>query len=54
MLGKDRVTARVKTLKGTPKLFTTRLDHDTEENLYNMQDQIPQQAIAQINDGGDF
>jgi uncharacterized membrane protein len=53
-LGADRVAARLKTLKGAPRLFTARLGPEAEENLYNMQAQIPQTALARISDSSDF
>ncbi|MGL4235158.1 DUF1269 domain-containing protein [Tabrizicola sp.] len=54
MLGADRVVDRVKGLKPSPKVLRTRLSPEAEEALYDMQDQIPGQALAQLQAGGDF
>lgn len=54
LLGADRVIKRAKSLKGTPKLFRCQLSAEAESNLYDMQDQIPQQVLAQVQPDGDF
>ena len=46
LLGADRVLNRIKALKDTPKVLRTRLDAATEEALYDMQAQIPEQFLG--------
>jgi len=46
LLGADRVLNRIKALKDTPKVLRTRLDAATEEALYDMQAQIPDQFLG--------
>jgi uncharacterized membrane protein len=48
LLGRDRVLDKVKSLKGSPKVLKTRLDAATEDALYDLLGQIPQQALAQL------
>lgn len=46
LLGADRVLNRIKALKDAPKVLRTRLDAATEEALYDMQAQIPEQFLG--------
>ncbi|MBL9072834.1 DUF1269 domain-containing protein [Tabrizicola sp.] len=45
LLGADAVLERLKSLSGAPKILKTRLDAATEDALYDMQAQIPDQAL---------
>jgi uncharacterized membrane protein len=54
LLGAERVVERLKSLQGSPKIITTRLTAEAEENLTDMLDQIPGQAVAQVMGGGDI
>jgi uncharacterized membrane protein len=47
LLGKDRVIEKLNSLKGSPKIFWTRLGPDTEDALIDMQGQIPDAALTQ-------
>ena len=47
LLGADAVLDRVRSLKGEPTILQTRLDAATEEALYDMQAQIPDQVLRQ-------
>jgi uncharacterized membrane protein len=51
LLGANRVLDRVKALKGAPKILQTRLSAETEDALYDMQNQIPQGVLNQSADG---
>jgi uncharacterized membrane protein len=46
LLGKDKVIARLNSLKGSPTILWTRLSADTEEALEDMQSQIPAQVLG--------
>ncbi|MBN8629565.1 MAG: DUF1269 domain-containing protein [Rhodobacterales bacterium] len=54
LLGANRVLDRVKALKGTPKVLQTRLAAMTEEALYDMQAQIPEQVLGHTAPDGLF
>jgi uncharacterized membrane protein len=45
LLGAAAVLDRVRSLKGAPEILQTRLDAATEEALYDMQAQIPDQVL---------
>lgn len=45
LLGRDRVLARIATLKGTPKILQTRLGAAAEDALQDLQAQIPGQVL---------
>jgi hypothetical protein len=45
LLGAAAVLDRVRSLKGAPEILQTRLDAATEEALYDMQAQIPDQFL---------
>lgn len=45
LLGADAVLNRVASLSGAPKILQTRLDPATEDALYDMQAQIPEQVL---------
>lgn len=47
LLGADTVLERLKSLSGAPKILQTRLDAATEDALYDMQAQIPDQVLHQ-------
>lgn len=51
LLGANRVLERVKALKGEPRILQTRLSAETEDALYDMQNQIPQGVLNHITDG---
>jgi uncharacterized membrane protein len=48
LLGVDRVIERASTFKGSPKIIHTRLSDESEEQLIDMQGQIPQQVLALV------
>lgn len=54
LLGASRVLDRVKALKAVPKILQTRLAAATEDGLYEMQAQIPEQVLAQTAPDGMF
>ncbi|WP_295072462.1 DUF1269 domain-containing protein [Tabrizicola sp.] len=47
LLGVERVRARLKELKGNPKILHARLNAQTEEALHDLQAQIPQTVSNQ-------
>lgn len=47
LLGTDRVLDRLKALKGSPKVLRARLSPATEEALYDLQAQIPEQVLGE-------
>lgn len=54
LLGANRVLDRVMALKPAPKVVQTRLSAATEDALYDMQGQIPEQVLAQTAPDGMF
>jgi uncharacterized membrane protein len=54
LLGADRVVQAATSLKGNPKILRCRLSAEAEGRLYDMQDQIPSDVLARVQDGGDF
>jgi uncharacterized membrane protein len=54
LLGAARVLDRVKTLKGDPVVLRARLGAETEDALYDMQAQIPGQALGHAAPDGMF
>lgn len=54
LLGANRVVETAKSLKGNPKVLRCRLSAEAEGKLYDMQDQIPSEVLARVQDGGDF
>jgi uncharacterized membrane protein len=48
LLGMEKVLKALAGLKGNPKILTTRLSPETEDALYDLQAQIPQQVITQL------
>lgn len=54
LLGVTRVLERVAALNGAPKVLRTRLAAETEDALYDMQGQIPEQVLGQAAPDGMF
>lgn len=54
LLGTGRVLDRVKTLKGNPKILQARLGAMTEDALYDMQAQVPEQVLDHTAPDGMF
>jgi uncharacterized membrane protein len=54
LLGTERVLQKVTALKGSPKVLQTRLSAETEDALYDLQGQIPQQVLTQLPSDGLF
>lgn len=54
LLGANRVLGRVKTLKGDPKILQARLGAVTEDALYDMQAQVPEQVLGHTTPDGMF
>lgn len=54
LLGARAVLDRVQSLKGAPTILQTRLDAATEDALYDMQAQIPEQAPSHGSPDGLF
>jgi uncharacterized membrane protein len=45
LLGAVRVVERLRDRSGNPRILQTRIDAETEETLYDMQGQIPDQVV---------
>ncbi|RYI24161.1 MAG: DUF1269 domain-containing protein [Acetobacteraceae bacterium] len=54
LLGAEAVLQRVKALKTVPKVLRTRLSAATEDALYDLQAQIPEQVLNQTAPDGMF
>jgi uncharacterized membrane protein len=54
LLGATRVLERIKALKPSPKVLQTRLAAATEDALYDLQAQIPEQVLHQTAPDGMF
>ena len=53
-LGVERVTEKAQALKGAPKVLRCRLGAEAEDNLADMQDQIPLRVLSQGPADGEF